>query len=105
MDPFAADLAEVLDDTRQSADITQAGVTRRVRIAIADVTHAGAGYIPIDGETLTTSATILRSDCPFRIDLDAIVTAGGHRYRVTGVTETLGDPAISLTLAIEGSTL
>ena len=105
MNPFAADLAEVLDDTRQTADITQGGISRRVRIAIADFQRAGAGYIPIDGEAVTTSATILRRELPFPIALGATLTAAGRRFRVTAITETPGDPAVSLTLAIEGSAL
>ena len=105
MDPFAADLAEILDETKQFAEISQDGISRRVRVAINALTSDGAGYSPIDGETVSTSATILRADLPFQIRLDATLAVSGKTYRVTGVTETVGDPAVTLTLAIEGAAL
>lgn len=101
-DILAKDLSAILADFEQPITIIHAGARATVSAAVDVANISDAGYLAVEGEAVQCTATVQKKALPFTVGIGDTVELDGYRYRVTTLTSTLNDPAVVLSLEVEG---
>lgn len=101
-DLLKRDLAEISKEVGSRCTIKGRNGTASFIAVVSDASHSNAGYVFAEGQAVNATCQFNGEDVKFEIVIGDKFIADDVQYRISTITRTIEDSALTLSLVVEG---